>query len=422
MNPNKQNSNSNQIYYGWRIVGFASLALTLISASSFQSIGTYIYILEKKFGWSRTKLSAPFSLSRIQGAVFGPIEGWLIDKIGSRIMILIGFTIVAIGILMFSQIQYLWQFYFSYIIITIGAGFGGWLAIMSLVNNWFIAKRTFALATSMTGVYIGGFLIYPLSWSLEKYGFETTTTIVAIIIFCFIPIASFVKNKPEDINLTPYNTKSNNLNSFNQENENPDFTVGQALRTQTFWILAFVHMFSTISLVTMQVHLVPLLTDMNMSLTDSALVIATFTTTAIPAQLLAGYLGDKLPKPQVAMVFYILQGISLTILTIGNNLSDASNYKIPSAFIFAIFWGIAVGGRVPLLTAIRGEYFGRKAFGSIMGISMLPNNLSMLVSPILTAYIFEKTGTYNIPLIFFAILAYIGAIGILMVKKPIIKT
>ena len=337
-------------------------------------------------------------------------------------MILIGFTIVAIGILMFSQIQYLWQFYFSYIIITIGAGFGGWLAIMSLVNNWFIAKRTFALATSMTGVYIGGFLIYPLSWSLEKYGFETTTTIVAIIIFCFIPIASFVKNKPEDINLTPYNTKSNNLNSFNQENENPDFTVGQALRTQTFWILAFVHMFSTISLVTMQVHLVPLLTDMNMSLTDSALVIATFTTTAIPAQLLAGYLGDKLPKPQVAMVFYILQGISLTILTIGNNLSDASNYKIPSAFIFAIFWGIAVGGRVPLLTAIRGEYFGRKAFGSIMGISMLPNNLSMLVSPILTAYIFEKTGTYNIPLIFFAILAYIGAIGILMVKKPIIKT
>ena len=77
---------------------------------------------------------------------------------------------------------------------------------------------------------------------------------------------------------------------------------------------------------------------------------------------------------------------------------------------------------MPLLTAIRGEYFGRKAFGSIMGISMLPNNLSMLVSPILTAYIFEKTGTYNIPLIFFAILAYIGAIGILMVKKPIIKT
>ena len=421
MNPNNLNQNPKKIYYGWRIVGFASLALTLISASSFQSIGTYIYVLEKKFGWSRTALSAPFSLSRIQGAVFGPIEGWLIDKIGSRIMILIGFTIVAIGILAFSQIQSLWQFYASYIIITIGAGFGGWLAIMSLVNNWFIAKRTFALATSMTGVYIGGFLIYPLSWSLEKYGFEATTLTVAIIIFCFIPIASFVKNKPEDINLTPYNPQTKNSKTL-RESENQDFTVRQALRTQTFWLLAFVHMFSTVSLVTLQVHLVPLLTDMGMTLTTSALVIATFTTTAIPAQLLAGYLGDKLPKPKVAMFFYVLQGISLTILIIGNSAPNDSSFKIPSAFLFAIFWGIAVGGRVPLLTAIRGEYFGRKAFGSIMGISMLPNNLSMLVSPILTAYIFEKTGTYNLPLIFFAILAYIGAIGILMVKKPVLKT
>ena len=206
------------------------------------------------------------------------------------------------------------------------------------------------------------------------------------------------------------------------ENENQDFTVSQALRTQTFWLLAFVHMFSTISLVTLQVHLVPLLTDMGMTLTTSALVIATFTTTAIPAQLLAGYLGDKLPKPKVAMFFYVLQGISLTILIIGNSAPNDSSFKIPSAFLFAIFWGIAVGGRVPLLTAIRGEYFGRKAFGSIMGISMLPNNLSMFVSPILTAYIFEKTGTYNLPLIFFAILAYIGAIGILMVKKPELKT
>ena len=76
MNSSNLNQNPKKIYYGWKIVGFASLALTLISASSFQSIGTYIYVLEKKFGWSRTALSAPFSLTRNQGAVFGPIEGW----------------------------------------------------------------------------------------------------------------------------------------------------------------------------------------------------------------------------------------------------------------------------------------------------------------------------------------------------------
>ena len=98
-----------RIFYGWWLVGLAVFMLPLMASTSFQGIGMYLVALERKFGWSRTVLSAPFSLARVQGAVIGPLEGWLIDRVGSRRMVLIGYTTMGIGFIMFSQIDSVWQ-------------------------------------------------------------------------------------------------------------------------------------------------------------------------------------------------------------------------------------------------------------------------------------------------------------------------
>ena len=49
-------------------------------------------------------------------------------------------------------------------------------------------------------------------------------------------------------------------------------------------------------------------------------------------------------------------------------------------YLFAILFGASFGGRTPLTTSIRGVYFGRKAFASITGMSMIPMNLFLLAS------------------------------------------
>ena len=69
--------------------------LTLMAVSVFQGLGTFIVALERQFGWSRTTLNGAFALARVQGAVIGPVEGLLIDRLGSRRMILIGYGAVA---------------------------------------------------------------------------------------------------------------------------------------------------------------------------------------------------------------------------------------------------------------------------------------------------------------------------------------
>ena len=177
------------VFYGWWLVGIAVVLLTLMALSVFQGLGTFLVALQREFGWSRTVLSGAFSLSRAQGAVIGPIEGWLIDKVGNRRMILFGYLLMAFGFLMFSQVgnnafwdigvfrleSGVWQFYIAFITISLGSGVGGWLAIMALLNNWFVRQRSLAIATSMSGIHLGGLLVPVLALGIELYGFRLTT-------------------------------------------------------------------------------------------------------------------------------------------------------------------------------------------------------------------------------------------------------
>lgn len=405
------------VFYGWWLVGISVFLLTIMAVSVFQGLGTFLVALQSEFGWSRTVLSGAFSLARAQGAVIGPVEGFLIDKMGNRRMILIGYCLMSFGFYLFSQMHSVWQFYVAFIVITLGSGLGGWLAIVSLVNNWFVRKRSLAMATSMSGIHLGGFLVPILALGIQGYGIRWTTFGISVFLALMIlPVYKSLKNRPEDMGLLPDGDTQADLDmakasfSGNPEEVEQEFTVRQALRTRAFWILTIVHLSSSISIVTLALHLVPKLTDMGMSLSGAATIVLIYTVMALPAQFIAGYLADRLPNPPLIFVFIALQAAAILLIAVST--------QIYMALIFAVLYGIGFGGRIPLLTAIRGKYFGRKAFATIMGISQMPNNIGMIFAPLFAGFMFDRTGTYLVPFGLFGILNLLGAFLILTVKKP----
>ena len=56
-------------FYGWWIVGAAMAAQALSAGLLQQAFGSYIVLLQKDFGWSRTALSGAFSLARVEDGV-----------------------------------------------------------------------------------------------------------------------------------------------------------------------------------------------------------------------------------------------------------------------------------------------------------------------------------------------------------------
>ena len=404
------------VFYGWWLVGVSVFLLTVMSVSVFQGLGTFLVALERQFGWSRTTLSGAFALARVQGAVIGPVEGYLIDRLGSRRMILIGYTIMGLGFLMLSQVNSVWQFYVGFIVVTLGSGLGGWLAIIAMVNNWFSRRRSFALASAMSGIHLGGFLVPVLALGIESHGFKVTSLGIGVFLLVLVfPVTRAIRNRPEDYGLLPDGDPPPSQASRSErpatlpEGE-AEFTVAQALRTRAFWILTIVHVSSSVSIVTLALHLAPKLTDMGLSLSGAGIVVLTYTAIALPSQFVAGWFADKLPKPPVIFVFLMLQATAILIIAIADTL--------PMVYLFAILYGIGFGGRIPLLTAIRGDYFGRKAFATIMGLSQFPNNIAMIGAPLFAGYMFDVRGSYFIPFSTFAALNFVGAVLMLFVRRP----
>ena len=411
----EQRQDPKQFFYGWYLVAVGVFLLSISSLGVFRGMSPLMPVLQKNFGWTRTQISLSSLLTRVEGAALGPIEGFLIDRIGARKMVLIGFSIMAVGFVLFSFIQNLWQFYAVFILINLGNGIGGWLAVVTILNSWFRRKRTIAMAGAMSGILIAGIFVPPYTIALN-HGFQVTVFVFGLIILAVaLPCVKIIKNNPEELGLLPDGAETESdldksTPSKISQDQEVEFTVGQALKTRVFWILTVAHVSSTISLATLSIHLMARLQDIGLSSTTASYIELVSSVVALPSLFVAGWLGDKVSKKYLVALFLFLQGISTIVLTVANGL--------PLALLFAVFYGIAFGGRIPLMTAIRGDYFGRKAFASIMGWSMLPNGILMAIAPVWAAWMFDTYGSYTVPFLSYAVINLAGALIMLGVKKP----
>ena len=127
-------------------------------------------------------------------------------------------------------------------------------------------------------------------------------------------------------------------------------------------------------------------------------------------QLVGGYLGDRLPKHLLLAVFVIIQTTALAAVVLADNT--------PMAFFFAVLYGIGHGGRNPLTTAIRGDYFGPRAFATITGLSMAPMFIFQLTGPLFAAVMFDIRGSYVLPFSILAVIGFLGSIFFFKAERP----
>ena len=127
-------------------------------------------------------------------------------------------------------------------------------------------------------------------------------------------------------------------------------------------------------------------------------------------QIVGGYVGDRVPKNVAIFVFTAIQAGAVLILVAATSLTGF--------FLFAFLFGIGFGGRNPLTTSIRGDYFGRTSFGTIMGWSQVPMNILLLFAPVFAGFMRDWRGDYNAAFTTLAALSFLGGVMFLFAKKP----
>ena len=418
------------VFYGWWLSGLAGLVMVISAVPVFHGMAVWAPVLRDHFGWSATQIGAALSLTRAEGALMGPIEGYLADKLGTRRMVLIGLLVLVGAFALFSQVNSLWVFYLAFILMSLGQGLGGWVPLMTMLNHWFSRRRGTAMGISMSVMTGGALLVVPaIAWAIEVdpdtesavLGWRATALVIAgVILVGALALPLLIRNRPQDMGLLPDGDSADESSAARRAPTpeevaaslppEPELTVRQALRTQAFWCIAFGHGLASMIILAIMSQLGLMMTEIGYSLQTVAWIVSLYNFIALPFQFAGGYIGDRIPTNVALFLFTALQGIAVVLITI--------NTSIYMFYLFAILFGIGFGGRTPLTTAIRGEYFGRASFGRILGISTVPMNILLLISAPMAGFMREQLGDYQWAFLTLAILNGIGAVLFLIARKP----
>ena len=401
----------------------------LSSAPLFHAMTVWSVALEAHFGWSRTQLSMAFAFTRIEGGIMGPIEGYLTDRVGPKRMVLIGLVVLGIGFLFFWQVKHLWMFYLAFVIMSLGHSLCGWVPVTTLLNNWFIRNRAKAMGWSNTFSRLGALILVPaIAWAInpdkDRLGWDVTALALGIFSFLVaVPMYKVIRNRPEEYNLLPdglmpleVETSRNSQDSGKEvsqievQQDTQDLTTAQALKTVAFWLISIGHGLTSMVIIAIMAHLGLFMSDNGFDIQTTAWVVSVYTFVAMVFPVVGGYVGDRVPIRIAIFVFTSIQAFSVVILTFATTL--------PLLYVFAVLFGIGFGGRSPLTTAIRGDYFGRRSFGKILGISTVPLNILLLVAAPFAGYMYDTTGSYRSAFLILAALSFVGGVFFLLAKKP----
>lgn len=191
-------------FYGWAIVA-VGVVTQFFQGLSAQGFSSYLTYFQKEFGWSKAVMAGPRSVTSVEGAIIGPLEGWLVDKFGPRLIVTIGVFIMGLGFILFGLIDSLWMYYLANIVIALGTGFQGMIIMSVAVNKWFRRRRTMAQSIMLLGFSMAGVVGVPLLVvTQEAFGWQISAYSSGLLIWGLgFPCTLLLRTEPEPYGLLP---------------------------------------------------------------------------------------------------------------------------------------------------------------------------------------------------------------------------
>jgi MFS family permease len=382
-----------------------------------QGFSTYLTPLQQDFGWSRAVLAGPRSVTQVQNSVLGPVEGFLIDRYGPRRMVGAGVFLIGLGLILFGLTNSLWMYYLASIVIAFGTGLQGLLVMSVAVNNWFRRKRTIAQSVMLLGFSMAGVVGVPaLVLTQTSMGWRASAIGSGLVIWVVgFPCSMLLRTKPEPYGLLPDgdapSATDQTVAGRGQAGAEYDFTLREALRTRAFWLLAVGSAIGNLGMGAVQVHLfLHLEQGVGLERTTAALVWTVASLSNIPSRLVAGFLGDRLPKN--LMVGFAMSLMAASVFVLG--IADT----VQLAFAYAVLYGIGWGIRTPVMNAMQGEYFGRGSQGVIRGWLQSLSLPFTIAAPVVAGYLADVQGTYRLTFIVMSFVMLAGSALMFLATRP----
>ncbi|MCB1342610.1 MAG: MFS transporter [Pseudooceanicola sp.] len=350
------------------------------------TFGLFFKIFEAEFGWSRTLFSACSSLAFFMMGLLAIVGGRLTDRFGPRLVLSVTGLAYGLGYALMSQVSAPWQM-FAIFATLIGMGLGTHdVVTLSTVARWFGARRGTMTAVVKVGTAVGQVILPMLvAFLIAGLGWRTAVVAVGAVAALLLFAAAQTMSVPPEPAQAPGAPAP----------ETPVTGTRRTLLTLCAIQACFVP-----SLLTVPLHLPVHGSDLGLSVTGSAGLVAVIGASSIAGRLALGRALDSIGGRNAYLICLAGMVMALGAFALVRDLT--------------LLWGVVAlygfchGALFVVVSPTVAEYFGLAGLGARFGSILFAGTAVAWAGPILAGRLVDTTGTYTYAFVILMALALLA--------------
>jgi OFA family oxalate/formate antiporter-like MFS transporter len=371
----------------WQIAGAALLVQMCLGSVYAWSV--FVKPLMASEGWSQIQVTLTFNMAMACLGIGTVIGGWWQDKVGPRIVTTFAGFIYGLGFVIASysiKAHWLPGVYLGYGLFSgLGMGFG-YICPVAMITKWFPDKRGLMTGVNVMGFGVAALIMGPIASKLIiSQGVPMTLMSFGLVYGVIVIIcAQLFTNPPQ--NWVPEGWVATSKVSKNATAMH--YTPKEALSTGRFWMLWAMLSLNTSAGIMIVSQASPLAQQkLGITAGAAAAIVGIIGIFNGGGRIVWAWISDKIGRAQAYFLIFAIQ------IPLFFYLPTVHDVVIFTIVVCAI--ELCYGGGFGVMPSFTADFFGSKYVGGIYGFILLGWGFAAIPSPLLMAYIHERTGEYS---------------------------
>jgi MFS family permease len=365
-------------HYRWVIVAAGGL-LGCVAIGAMFSLPVFLLPISRETGWSVTGVSSALTIGFLAMAFASMAWGTLSDRLGARLVVLIGSVTLAASLALASLATSLVAFQLLFGLLVGGAIAAILVPMMACVTGWFDTHRSLAVSLVSAGMGVAPMTMAPFAaWLVTIYDWRTSLQIIAAFAAAvMISVALLVRRPPALEGASVAAAPAGE----------PAMSLGQAMRSPQFVILLMTNFFCCATHSGPIIHTVSYAVSCGIPLMAAVSIYSVEGLAGMGGRVVFGILGDRFGAKRVLVSGLLLQAFGALAYVFVRELS--AFYAVAAAF------GFIYAGVMPLYAVLARENFPLGMMGSVIGGTAMAGSLGMAIGPLAGGLIYDSYGGYG---------------------------
>ena len=360
------------------VIIIAGCFIAMVTFGARSSSGLFLLPMTSDLGWSREGFAMALAIQNLVWGITQPVAGGFADKFGTGRTLAVGALIYATGLFLWSVTPSEGMFMLTGgVLMGVGIGTASFGIVMAAFGRVVPAeKRSFVFGVATAASSGGQFVFAPLGQAfISNFGWQMALVYLGLIILMVIPLSTMLRGR---------------TNSAPGEADMPFMqALSKALGHGSYRLLIIGFFVCGFHLAFITVHFPAFLVQCGLTPEASSWALGLIGLFNVAGSLLAGWLGDRLPKQILLSVIYLLRAIG-----------TAAFLLLPitevSAYIYAATLGMLWLATVPLTAGLVSLFFGPRFMGMLYGVAFLSHQIGSFFGVWLGGVSFDLTGSYDL--------------------------